>query len=256
MSSTTTLTISKFHATSRTHLVPRQLKARGGTKQACGILSESLDYYTSALYAMSGWQAYQGPGLLPTRKGLFLDMNSEQTLVAVEGRLCTEVEYARRLDNALFWAYEEANGDGQTCRLIPRRKAAEFMCRYAWAKEQWCKPEHACIFVMAGLAIDPTHDDCREELRRLRRGLSQAVAELTSRFPQFLSSYWNVAVDTFPLEGTCETKCAICVDCLEPGQIVDEIRQCRHRFHSDCLQTWLGARGRDCPLCRGVVDEN
>ena len=58
----------------------------------------------------------------------------------------------------------------------------------------------------------------------------------------------------------CETKihsgeeetCSICREPINETSIVREIKNCRHKFHQLCLDTWLENR-RTCPICRGEV---
>ena len=58
----------------------------------------------------------------------------------------------------------------------------------------------------------------------------------------------------------CETKihtgedetCSICREVINETSIVREIKNCRHKFHQLCLDTWLENR-RTCPICRGEV---
>jgi len=49
------------------------------------------------------------------------------------------------------------------------------------------------------------------------------------------------------------TLCAICLDELQSGQEVDEIRRCGHTFHKHCLLAWLNSwntQHSSCPNCR------
>ncbi|KAI5341200.1 PREDICTED: E3 [Prunus dulcis] len=43
-------------------------------------------------------------------------------------------------------------------------------------------------------------------------------------------------------------ECSICLEGLEVGAEAREM-PCKHRFHSLCIELWLGRRG-SCPLCR------
>lgn len=42
--------------------------------------------------------------------------------------------------------------------------------------------------------------------------------------------------------------CAICLEEWSPGGSAKEM-PCRHRFHADCIEKWLGIHG-SCPVCR------
>jgi hypothetical protein len=42
--------------------------------------------------------------------------------------------------------------------------------------------------------------------------------------------------------------CVICLDELEVGGVAKEM-PCKHRFHANCIEKWLGIHG-SCPVCR------
>ncbi|KAG2325460.1 hypothetical protein Bca52824_008188 [Brassica carinata] len=47
-----------------------------------------------------------------------------------------------------------------------------------------------------------------------------------------------------------------CVVCLREAEEGDKMRRltiCRHCFHADCIDTWLGEMSSTCPLCRAEV---
>ena len=49
--------------------------------------------------------------------------------------------------------------------------------------------------------------------------------------------------------------CPICqCDEYEDGDVVRRL-QCRHTFHSECVDSWL-ARKKSCPLCQRNIDEH
>jgi len=49
--------------------------------------------------------------------------------------------------------------------------------------------------------------------------------------------------------------CAICLETLEPGDLVQPMANCRHAFHAHCAKLWLQAQPSSsqakCPECRG-----
>jgi hypothetical protein len=47
-----------------------------------------------------------------------------------------------------------------------------------------------------------------------------------------------------------EDACIICLDPMKPDEITST--ECDHRFHSDCLATWV-RRVRTCPTCRTPI---
>lgn len=44
--------------------------------------------------------------------------------------------------------------------------------------------------------------------------------------------------------------CTICLDAFLPGDALRELPRCGHRFHAACVDEWLSARARSCPLCK------
>ena len=47
--------------------------------------------------------------------------------------------------------------------------------------------------------------------------------------------------------------CSICLDNLDNDMY--ELNECKHKFHSKCLITYLRTGNRTCPLCRGNANE-
>jgi hypothetical protein len=50
---------------------------------------------------------------------------------------------------------------------------------------------------------------------------------------------------------TTNETCAICQDAIAQGT---RLRNCRHCFHADCIDQWLGMNTR-CPVCRHDIRE-
>jgi len=51
-----------------------------------------------------------------------------------------------------------------------------------------------------------------------------------------------------PFTVTTDLDCAICISALETGESVAQL-ECQHKFHKDCIQTWL-IQSLSCPCCR------
>jgi len=48
--------------------------------------------------------------------------------------------------------------------------------------------------------------------------------------------------------------CSICLDNLISDIPIHEIPECKHKFHSSCLISWLRVN-KECPICRGLSDK-
>ncbi len=46
-----------------------------------------------------------------------------------------------------------------------------------------------------------------------------------------------------------EEKCAVCYCNFEVGELMNELAPCKHRFHYECVKTWL-MKEKVCPLCK------
>jgi len=49
--------------------------------------------------------------------------------------------------------------------------------------------------------------------------------------------------------------CIVCQCDFEDGDDL-KVLPCEHKFHTDCVQTWLTVEKNECPLCRAKVCEN
>lgn len=47
-------------------------------------------------------------------------------------------------------------------------------------------------------------------------------------------------------------KCCICMAELEVGENLILLEKCSHRFHAECLKSWL-KRSKQCPICRATI---
>ncbi|KAK8601432.1 hypothetical protein V6N13_058858 [Hibiscus sabdariffa] len=49
-----------------------------------------------------------------------------------------------------------------------------------------------------------------------------------------------------------ETECSICLGVFEDEEVLKVLPQCKHAYHSQCVDKWLGSRS-SCPLCRASL---
>ena len=50
-----------------------------------------------------------------------------------------------------------------------------------------------------------------------------------------------------------EEKCMVCFSVYEEGEVKTVIPNCKHDFHFECLESWLG-KEKVCPLCKQEVE--
>lgn len=46
--------------------------------------------------------------------------------------------------------------------------------------------------------------------------------------------------------------CPVCLSVFVDGEKLRELSCCKHYFHADCIDLWLGNRS-SCPICRATV---
>jgi hypothetical protein len=215
----------------------------------------SLDYYNSALQALSGWGPSRKPNSVPSWKRLYFGILVGRLQVLLDRDDCIRSDHAQSLDYALCWAYEEVTVDGAMQKLIPDAEVVEFLQAYARAEEKWGKDVRAFILLSAGLRFGVKKEPIQTELRRLRPSVTHSVAEAISTFPEVFQGLYEANVDSSDfLETSSEGECSICVSRFSVGERVDLVKKCGHRYHSDCLHAWVATGGWECPLCRGPVN--
>ena len=86
---------------------------------------------------------------------------------------------------------------------------------------------------------------------------SGVINRINSGFRNLLSTNMNNTTEEVqqtvytPSINNIEFKCCICQDQCKIGD-QQIILNCTHKFHANCIQTWL-TNNRRCPICRIVV---
>ncbi|KQK16926.1 E3 ubiquitin-protein ligase Os04g0590900 [Brachypodium distachyon] len=63
------------------------------------------------------------------------------------------------------------------------------------------------------------------------------------------------AIAALPLAKVAQAaECAVCLGELAMGEAARLLPLCRHRFHVECVDTWLRSRA-NCPVCRQTVND-
>ncbi|KAF5177089.1 Ring-h2 finger protein [Thalictrum thalictroides] len=90
----------------------------------------------------------------------------------------------------------------------------------------------------------------REALRHLGIGTTAAAQVHTNEQPRTgLDAAVIATLPIFVYKGADHIECAVCLSNLEEQELVRLLPNCKHTFHSHCIDTWLGAHST-CPVCR------
>ncbi|KAL4573205.1 hypothetical protein LXL04_020004 [Taraxacum kok-saghyz] len=54
--------------------------------------------------------------------------------------------------------------------------------------------------------------------------------------------------------GDQSPECTVCLSTFEGGQMIRVLPSCKHHFHAECIDKWLGSQS-SCPVCRHEVIE-
>jgi hypothetical protein len=107
--------------------------------------------------------------------------------------------------------------------------------------------------VISGPMLNPNPNDIFQEF------FSMLINNNFEEIIQPLQPLGNVVVTTDEndikklttkkLDGKLESKCSICMDCMDKDQYVT-ILNCDHTFHQECIETLMKEYSNKCPLCR------
>ncbi|KAF8725484.1 hypothetical protein HU200_020010 [Digitaria exilis] len=54
-------------------------------------------------------------------------------------------------------------------------------------------------------------------------------------------------------DATGWAQCVICLGLVQVGEVVRRLPACKHMFHVECIDMWLGSHST-CPICRAAVE--
>lgn len=60
----------------------------------------------------------------------------------------------------------------------------------------------------------------------------------------------QVQVTEYDSSGDKNEECAVCLNILEPKQLMRDLKNCGHVFHKECIDAWIDKNNVTCPLCR------
>ncbi|KAF6177149.1 hypothetical protein GIB67_025486 [Kingdonia uniflora] len=95
----------------------------------------------------------------------------------------------------------------------------------------------------------------RAALRFLRTGVATTQVQLSepqrngldpgviASLPIFVYKWVNHVDESFMIE------CSVCLSVLQEGELARILPNCKHTFHAECVDMWLGTNST-CPVCR------
>lgn len=95
--------------------------------------------------------------------------------------------------------------------------------------------------VFIDIIVIQNHDENMENLENVKNIVIQEELD-------------KIQISEFSDIKTDEKQCSICLDDFEPSSKIRLIN-CKHLFHSECLDTWLLQHDYKCPHCREKVAE-
>ncbi|KAK1391847.1 NEP1-interacting protein-like 1 [Heracleum sosnowskyi] len=109
---------------------------------------------------------------------------------------------------------------------------------------EWASPALLKAYQWQVSAIDTSSIEIPDLFEvTLTKGLSQDYIE---KLPKHKITSTNITSCCY------ETSCAICLQDVNNGDLARTLPDCRHCFHSHCIDEWLTRQG-SCPICRKDV---
>lgn len=96
----------------------------------------------------------------------------------------------------------------------------------------------------------------REELRRLGLLRTSAIVHTTEPPKTGLDPLVIASLPVLAFKQTSRgssIECSVCLSALEDGERVRLLPNCKHSFHVDCIDKWLGSNST-CPICRAEAE--
>jgi hypothetical protein len=219
---------------------PTALHSIGDTFQKNGQFDNALDCHESAISAMSGWKRHRDVEMTAKWKCLFFNIFSDLLDVSLSLGTCN-VGMDPLCNNALSWCYEPGV-------VAEDDKKAQYLVRFAKAKEAWGKPGAAFTLLMVALTFVQDQEELREALRRLRPQVDLSTINLISALHGIFASTGNLSMKSVELsQHDLPQDCSICLDPFKERETVERVIVCMHSYHKVCIQGWLNAQGPKCP---------
>ncbi|XP_047062050.1 RING-H2 finger protein ATL63-like [Lolium rigidum] len=156
------------------------------------------------------------------------------------------------------------------CNALPRPVAAVFkflhatalavvlvLCLLGLYEFPYVPEDHAPL--INGRRHRPNRDDTPPETVKQRLPTVEFVMHLAERSSQLSTSKSTATSaglhdDDYDGQGSAEqgstSMCSVCLERLEPTDLVRRLGNCAHAFHTGCIDRWIDVGEMTCPLCR------
>ncbi|KAL3093998.1 hypothetical protein niasHT_027326 [Heterodera trifolii] len=79
------------------------------------------------------------------------------------------------------------------------------------------------------------------------------LAMTNKRYLDTFNGIPSVVVGAKKLSEEERTECAICLCQIDAGTKVHPLPICKHMFHNECIEMWIGGGHNGCPICRQEI---
>ncbi|KAL3074400.1 hypothetical protein niasHS_015230 [Heterodera schachtii] len=112
-----------------------------------------------------------------------------------------------------------------------------------------------CVLIILCLSFIACHN-AQNIARNIHRNNGQTEANGAMSNKRYLDTFNgipSVVVGAKKLSEEERTECAICLCQIDAGTKVHPLPICKHMFHNECIEMWIGGGHNGCPICRQEI---
>ncbi|KAL3093986.1 hypothetical protein niasHT_027314 [Heterodera trifolii] len=112
-----------------------------------------------------------------------------------------------------------------------------------------------CVLIILCLSFIACHN-AQNIARNIHRNNGQTEANGAMSNKRYLDTFNgipSVVVGARKLSEEERTECAICLCQIDAGTKVHPLPICKHMFHNECIEMWIGGGHNGCPICRQEI---
>ncbi|KAL3107039.1 hypothetical protein niasHT_019435 [Heterodera trifolii] len=112
-----------------------------------------------------------------------------------------------------------------------------------------------CVLIILCLSFIACHN-AQNIARNIHRNNGQIEANGAMSNKRYLDTFNgipSVVVGARKLSEEERTECAICLCQIDAGTKVKPLPICKHMFHNECIEMWIGGGHNGCPICRQEI---